>query len=226
MIEQRDEERQLYLSQIMKARELERQQISRELHDGVVQNLLIMANYAENLTYKEKSVQPANKSNYAGWIRDKSLELAEDLRRLCLSLRPSVLDELGLVTAIRWLVEQTNREGNLAIEMAIAGEEKRLANDVELAVFRIVQESLSNIRRHSKANEALVKLDFTGDEINVIVLDKGVGFLPGTETPGFFTSRGKLGLYEMQQRAQLVGASLKIDSSLGEGTKVILKCPI
>ncbi|MBN1191960.1 MAG: sensor histidine kinase [Dehalococcoidales bacterium] len=213
----REKERQIYLSKIFEAQEAERLRISQEIHDDTVQKLVAIANRAQS-----KLTSSGLDDEDIIWIRDITLQTSEDLRRLSFDLRPSVLD-LGLIPALRWLV--SNKAGvtsGIHFRFIEEGTERKLPPKVELIIFRIVQETLSNVKRHSRATEVLINLDFTGEVLKIRIQDNGRGFtLP--ENLGNLAAAGKLGLIGMQQRAQLIGANLEIRSDPGYGTVTLLE---
>jgi two-component system sensor histidine kinase DegS len=211
-------ERQDYISQILRAQENERRRISQELHDDTTQTLLALANRAQTLiSDKNKGIQMRDE-NQTEWIRDTALRLADDMRRLSLSLRPSILDNLGLVAAIRWLSENLNREDNIHSEVSVKGAERKLSPESEIAIFRIVQEALNNVKRHSKAKDAIIILEFNPESLKVTVQDNGLGFtLPRR---GSLTSEGKLGLMGIEQRVESIGGTVQVSTKHGEGTSL------
>ena len=162
------------------------------------------------------------KREHAEWVRDAVLQLLEDVRRLSLDLRPSVLDDIGLVPALRWLTDHLNQEGGIETKIAVYGAERKLSSEIEVTTFRIVQEALNNARRHSKATEAIVTLEFAPESLEITVRDNGDGFSL-SETIGKLATEGKLGLIGMQQRAQFLHGALHISSRPGEGTSVSIE---
>jgi len=224
-MDEREAERQVYMSQIFKAQEDERRRIAQELHDDTMQTLLVIANRAQALVSDENSEISKQVKEQAVGIRDLALTISEDVRRLSLDLRPSILDEIGLVPALRWLVDCSNQSCGIRTKMIVRGENRKLKPETDVAVFRIVQEALSNMRRHSKATVAKVLVEFAPESLKITVRDNGKGFsLP--KTIGNFTAEGKLGLIGMQQRAQFVNADFKVKSAPGKGTSVYLELTI
>jgi two-component system sensor histidine kinase DegS len=218
---EREAERKLYLSKILESQENERLRIAQEIHDDTIQTLLVIANRAQDLI-------PAGKDGLGGvkkkaeWIRDATLRAIEDLRRTSLDLRPSVLDDLGLVPALRWLVDHMGRESGINTRIRVNGEKRKLSPQAEVAIFRVTQEALNNIKRHSKAKEARVTLEFDKEFFKVKIEDNGQGFRPPQKLERLAAS-GKLGLIDMQQRIGLLGGTLKIRSKPGEGTSLLIK---
>lgn len=219
---EREEERQVYMSQIFKAQENERQRIAQELHDGTIQELLVIANRAQTLVSGDGNETTVEMRERAEWVRDAILQLLEDVRRLSLDLRPSVLDDIGLVPALRWLVDHLNQEGEINTKVVVHGVERKLRSETEVTIFRIVQEALNNARRHSKATKAVVTLEFAPDSLEIMVQDNGDGFSL-SETLGKLAAEGKLGLIGMQQRAKFLNSTFNIYSQPGKGTLVSIE---
>ena len=218
---ERELERQHYIAQIFEAQEAERKRISQELHDDTIQTLVVMANSIQCVVMDEEhKISPRTKVQLEK-IQSLALKTTEELRRLCLDLRPSILDNLGLVPAVRWLLDQFNEDGALSSRLILIGDEKKLPSNVEVLIFRFVQEALNNARQHAKATHVMVSLSFRPKAIEAVVQDDGCGFrVP--ENIGSLASEGKLGLIGMQERARLVGGRCRIDSHLGQGTTVSL----
>jgi two-component system sensor histidine kinase DegS len=141
------------------------------------------------------------------------------LRRLSLDLRPTVLDDLGLVPAIRWLVDGFKQETGINTRLEITGDNSQLSKKYTVNLFRIVQEALSNVRQHSGARNVEITLQFADKMLTLQIQDDGSGFvLPSTNAE--LTSRGKLGLIGMQQRARLLNGLISYQSEIGKGTTI------
>lgn len=152
-------------------------------------------------------------------------EALDEIRALSLSLRPSVLDDLGLGAGVQRYVQDCSRLWGMEIGLHIGGlDGQRLSPDVEIIVYRVIQEALSNVARHAKAENVSVVLERRGDELVAVVEDDGVGFsLPEVMQA---SHEKNLGLLGMQERAELVGGSLTIETAPGEGTTVYLRVPL
>ncbi len=213
-------QRQQYVHLFTQAQEEERKRLARELHDETVQGLIVLALDIET-TLRASQSFPDECVQSLRQIRDRVSHIAEELSRFSHALRPSVLDHLGLVPAVELLTDDLNRVG-IATHIEVDGEERRLSPEVELGIFRIAQEACSNIRRHSHARTANVRLEFGPDGLMVTVADDGSGFeLP--KRLGSFAATGKMGLIGMQERAILLDSSLHIQSKVSRGTTVILE---
>jgi two-component system sensor histidine kinase DegS len=217
---EREDERQFYVSQVFKTQEDERQRIARELHDDITQNLLVIANRAQSMVSENDSKNGHKRKAQAEWIRDAVLDLSEDVRRLSLDLRPAILDNIGLLPAIKWLVNRLNVENYMKTKLVVEGEVRKLPPESDVIIFRIIQEALNNIRRHSKATKSLVTVEFSKEQVKITVEDNGVGFhLP--KTVGRLAIERKLGIISMKQRASFLHGTLNIISETGKGTKIL-----
>ena len=148
---------------------------------------------------------------------------SQEVRRFSRDLRPSVLDDLGLVPAVKGLLAELEEVG-IATELGISGDSHRLMPDVELALFRIVQETLNNVRRHAQASNVAIDVEFVDSRVKVAVRDDGQGFeLLGS--PGDFAYAGKFGLLGVEERVQLLHGHLQVQSSKGKGTTVSVDVP-
>lgn len=222
---ERETERQHYIAQVFEAQEAERKRISQELHDDTIQTLVLMANSIQSAVMDEDSKIAFRTRMQLERIQYLALQTTEDLRRLCLDLRPSILDNLGLVPAVRSLVDRFDDDGSLSGQITVTGSERKLSSDVEVLIFRFVQEALNNARQHAEATQVVVSLEFGPETIKATVQDNGKGFrLP--ENIGGFATEGKLGLIGMQERARLVNGDFRIDSWPGRGTVVSLSIGI
>lgn len=218
-------ERMAYMSHILRVQDDERRRIAEELHDDTLQVLSAIAKRAETLLFYDCSKTTPEMIEHAEWIRGSALRGVDDLRRFCLDLRPGILDDLGLLPALRWLADRLRDDASISVKMVVEGESRRLNPQIESHIFRLVQEALSNIRRHSRATEAHITLEFAPELLRVAVQDNGVGFsLP--ETFSSYASAGKLGLIGMKERIQLLNGTFKIVSELGKGTAVLFKLSV
>lgn len=214
-------ERQHYIAQVFEAQEAERKRLAQELHDDTIQTLVVMANSIQTVVMDEESKVGPQTRTQLERIQYLALQTTEELRRLCLDLRPSILDNLGLVPAVRWLVDWFDEEASPRGRLVVTGEERKLSSEVEVLIFRFVQEALSNARQHAEATQVVVSLDFRAEAIKATAQDNGKGFrVP--ENIGGFATKGKLGLIGMQERARLVNGDFHIASWPGQGTTVSL----
>ncbi len=157
-------------------------------------------------------------------LRSQTIKALEGLRCCAQDLRPRILDDLGLTAALEWMAEDLVKNYGIDARVEVVGTERGLPAEVQLLLFRIAQEALSNIRRHAKASMAEVKLKFESNKIRMTVSDNGTGFKLPNQTESL-ASTGKLGILGMYERARLLGGNLKIQSELGKGTQVIAEVP-
>jgi len=217
----REAQRELYMSKILESQEHERRRVAQELHDGIIQTLLVIANRAQNLISSDHKDTVEMKGN-AQWIRDSTLQAVNDIRRISLDLRPCILDDLGLVPALRWLVDERGKESGINTRILINGEARKLSPQTEVEVFRITQEAFNNIERHSKATEAVVYVEFAEQCLKITIEDNGRGFSCPKHLDSLAT-RGKLGLLGIKQRIDFLGGTFEIRSRSREGTKLLIE---
>jgi len=213
-----------YLSQIGKAQEEERKRISRELHDETIQALVVLSRQLDALASSPKGMSKGN-SLLLEELRQQTNNIMEGVRRLSQDLRPPTLDRLGLVPALEWLASDVAEYSGIATKINVLGTERRLPEEVELVLFRISQEALRNVWRHSQATSAEVTVEFNEDKTRLTVSDNGKGFDPPSSV-GDLARDGKLGLAGMEERAQLLGGSMTLKSEPGKGTTVTTEVPI
>ncbi len=213
-----------YLNQITRAQEEERKRIARELHDDTAQALFAISRQVDNFVRDNVGLSQQQRSSLHD-IRQRLGVTLQGIRRFSQDLRPSIIDDLGLLPAVKWLVKQKSEESGVDVTLKIAGKEQRLLPEVELIIFRIVQEALNNMFKHSHATQADVQIEFTDSHVSASIHDNGKGFeLP--ETVGDLSHSGKLGLVGMQERVSLINGSLVIKSERGRGTLVTVSVPI
>jgi signal transduction histidine kinase len=187
--------------------------------------LYVIANQVRDLAFDDNSQDIQQTKEGADLIRKSILSVAEDIRRISLDLRPSILDDLSLVPAIRWLIDRLNQEGSPNIQIIVYGTEKSIRSGTDVMIFRIIQEALRNAKKHAKATNICATLEFTSNKCKVKVYDNGIGFAV-PQNVGHFVYEGKLGLIGMQQRAEFMGGYFDIQSEPGKGTIVLFEAPI
>jgi len=222
---QLQENMRFYVQQVTRAQEEERKRIARELHDDVSPPLLLLIQRLDSLASGTRPKLPQSLRGSQEDLRRQAIEALEGLRRCAQNLRPRILDDLGLLPVLEWMAEDLVRNHGIDTQVEVEGTERSLPEEVQLLLFRIAQEALSNIRRHAEASRAWITMEFGDDKTVLIVRDNGKGFeLP--ERIGDLASSGKLGLAGMQERAQLIGGTLRLQSELGKGTTVTVEVPI
>ncbi len=210
------------LRRTLRAQEEERARIARELHDATGQALTALQLTLDRL---DRSLPEGEARAILSQARELLGQTLADLRRLIADLRPGVLDQLGLVQALGWLLNRTLRPAGIEGTLEVRGIEGRLPPTVELVLFRIAQEALHNLVRHSGARRAWVRLERQGREMVLQVEDDGRGFEPDRVAADPASGRG-LGLAGMAERASLVGGRVRIESAPGEGTRILVRIPL
>lgn len=224
MMDRLAEHRQAVSEQIIRAQEEERKRIARELHDETSQSLtsiVFSLEAVEQLFTEAMDEQLRSRLRHTKEIAQRTLD---ETRRLMFDLRPSVLDDLGLVPALRWFINQRVLPAGLAVEFAADGLTGRLSDELETAMFRIMQEAITNAVKHSKAKNIKVEVKHESDLLVGTITDDGRGFHPVHVAGKRQKDRG-LGLFGMQERAVLVGGTVQILSAPGRGTTVRVAVP-
>jgi signal transduction histidine kinase len=146
-------------------------------------------------------------------------QLLAEVRRYSRELRPSVLDHLGLVPAIQELASETAEWHGIEVDTIVEGEVRRVPGEIELGLYRVAQEALRNVCRHAEASRVDLALGFLPETINLTVRDNGKGFNP-PERIGDLPRSGRLGLVGIEERVEILGGRLKVESAPGEGTRL------
>lgn len=205
-----------YIGAITSAQEEERLRLARDLHDDTIQSVIALK---QRVQLAQKSVKDSPSRNTLAELETLSEQTIENLRRMTRALRPIYLEDLGLVTALEMLARETSQNSGIQIEFRKDGEEQRLAREVELALYRMAQEALSNVVRHSQATRADLRISFGIKGIELEINDNGIGFdMP--KSPTDFAASGHFGLLGIRERAELIGARLEVESITGEETRV------
>jgi len=213
-----------YVQQITQAQEEERKRIARELHDDTAQELIALSRKLDNIISTSTQLSKRD-SMRVEEARQQLDSILKGVRRFSQDLRPSVLDDLGLLPALEWLTSELQRHFGIAIGTAVIGVQRRFSPEAELLMFRIAQEALRNACKHAQASRAWVTVEFGDDKIILTVTDNGKGFeLPKRLSD--LASSGKLGLAGMEERARLLGGSLTLHSEPGKGTTVTVEVPL
>ena len=223
------EERQLrrnmeyYITQITRAQEDERLRISRELHDDTAQVLAGLSRGLDSFLSTEKKLPRSAVENLEK-LHEMADAALEGVRRFSQDLRPSILDDLGLMPALEWLINELEKNYGLATKVTVTGTQYRLSIEKELTVFRIAQEALNNVGRHSRASAVEMTVDFGDDALTLVISDNGQGFNLPLRTSDLVLS-GKLGIMGMRERVRLIGGTLIVQSEVGTGTTITLRIP-
>jgi len=222
MLEQlaRDAQEMQQLSrQILQAQEEERHRLARELHDEAAQSLTSLLVYIRLL---ERAKNPEEAQRHVQELRRLTAAALEDVRRVAVDLRPTILDDLGLSAALEWRVDELNKQSGLHAVFTAEGMEQRLARTTELVLYRVGQEALSNVHRHAAASKVTVSLRRDGDCCILHVAYNGVGFDPAAIERA--DGHG-LGLLGMRERVAIVGGELEIISRPGAGAIITARVP-
>lgn len=209
-------------SQILLAQEQERRRIARELHDETSQ---ILTSLLLSLAVLEESIPTPTARERVAETRQLAHQTLRAVRNLSIDLRPSALDDLGLLPALRWYIKEYSAKSGLSVELATSGLRERLPPEVETAVYRIVQESLTNCARHARAQRAVITLTQIDDVVALQVQDDGCGFDVQAMLKRPWQDRG-LGLAGMSERATLLDGTLEVQSELAQGTTVKALIPL
>jgi len=205
-----------YIGAITSAQEEERLRLARELHDDTIQAVIALK---QRIQLTEQTVRDPAARRTLSELEDIAAQTSENLRRMTRALRPIYLEELGLVTALDMLAREVGQNSGISIALHKMGKERRLPPEVELALYRIAQEALNNVARHSRASHAEVRLSFGEQTTELEVSDNGVGFTV-PQSPTDFAPNGHFGLLGMYERASLMGARLEVESAPGKGTSL------
>ncbi len=210
-----------YIGAITTGQEDERQRLARELHDETIQDLIALN---QRIHLLQTGADKGGMTDKLDELQQMTTETIGDLRRLIRALRPLYLDDLGLVTALDMLAQETHDSARTSIKLLRLGAERRLPPDVELALYRIAQEALSNIQRHADASQAEIRIEYLLDQVVLEISDNGSGF-ESPESPAEFAPSGHFGLLGVYERAELIGAKLDILTTPGNGTKIVVSLP-
>lgn len=218
----KDEQRGLLLRKLLRAEEEERKRIARELHDDTCQAIAALGMSVDLAADSEDLAVARERLAEAKALVVRSLD---ELHRVIYDLRPSVLDDLGLEASVRWLVKRHLEPYGVRAHVDFEAGACALPTEVELGVFRALQEALSNVARHSKAERVWIQVACLDDELRADVEDDGVGFVPAATTTPAPDGAG-LGLLGMRERMQALGGEARVESTPGEGTHVALRVPL
>jgi signal transduction histidine kinase len=228
-LEQRETERRRaertlrqYAERLMEVQESERRHIARELHDEIGQALTAVK---MNLQAAQRLTDEPTLLSYQRDCIDTVERTLDQVRSLSLDLRPSILDDLGLEPALRWLVARQARQTGLSFQLDVDSLDKRLPPDLEIACFRVVQEALTNTVRHAQAEQVRVELWRQEKEIQLVVCDDGVGFDVQAALDRAMHGES-LGLLGMRERVSLAGGQIDIVSTPGRGSKIRARFPV
>jgi signal transduction histidine kinase len=223
-LEKRQKQTRQLLRRVITAQEGERARVSRDLHDGIGQTVTAM----EFCLYRLETCLPARNTKaheQLKQVQGMTQQIMVDLRRIIAALRPGVLDQLGLVPALRWVCNQIMVPLGLAVTIEQNNLPDRLPEEIETTLFRIAQEAMVNVARHSKASSVSIDLCKSNGQVVMTLSDDGEGFDPTSVSLAFEHGRG-WGLVGMQERATLAGGQFTVESVPGKGTMVRVNIPV
>ena len=220
--ERAEASREALRRQLLNAQEEERRRIARELHDQMGQNLTVL-----NLGLKSlHDAAPKKFQDVVLPLQELAAQTARDLHRVALELRPSTLDDLGLVKAIRNLVQTWSAQWTIDVDVECSQYASTdVSKEAETALYRIIQEALNNVAKHSRAKRVSIILQGTAGRAQAIIEDDGRGF-DTTKPRRPADQEGGLGLSGIQERLNVLGGSLNIESAPGRGTTLIVRMPV
>lgn len=206
---------------ILQAHEDERQRVARELHDEAAQALTSLL---VRLRLLERARTPEEAQERVGELRELTAAALEEVRRVALDLRPKILDDLGLVAALGWRVDEFNAANRAQASLRVEGIDQRLPRTLELVFYRVAQEALNNAARHADAARVELLLSLHDGALCLEVNDDGAGFDPGRNVNG--NQRGGLGLLGIRERMGMIGGEAVIESAPGRGTRLRVTAPV
>ena len=210
-----------YIGAITAGIENERRSLARELHDDTIQALIAQNQRIQMILMNSSDTQKSALTE----LQTLTKQTMVNLRRMIRGLRPIYLEDLGLAASLDMLVHEMEQSANIPIQFTSLGQEQRLDPQIEMALYRMVQESLNNVIQHAKAKQAYVKLEFFEAELSVQIRDDGLGFDVPTN-PAEFPEKGHFGLLGLQERSELINAELEIISKPGKGTTISIRLPM
>lgn len=221
-----DVEKRKYLAiRVIKAQEEERSRVAREIHDGPAQtlsNIALKAEICEKLIDTDLNKAKEELKNLKKIVRESLV----DVRRIMYALRPMSLEDIGLIPTLEKYVDKFSSETGIAISFQKRGAEKEISDEnLTLTIFRVVQEALNNVRKHSGAKNASVRIEFTPVNVVLTITDKGKGFDIENMKVDKDDNMGGFGLFSIKERVELLDGTMKIKSNTGKGTTISVILP-
>ncbi len=212
-----------YIGAILQGQEDERRRLARELHDDTLQSLIAL-NQQRQLAQRALDNDTTKTSIYLEQLRVTIEQTSQNLRRLIRDMRPSYIEDLGLVPALEMLSTQNAEHSGIDIQFVMTGTPRRLLPNQELGLYRITQEAITNVIRHAEAHKIIVSLQF-GTVVVLSIEDDGKGFAV-PDRPGILAQQGHYGLTGMVERAEQIRAQFHLDSKSGKGTIIKVCVPL
>ena len=207
------------IEMIVNAQEAERQRLSRQMHDGPAQamsNFILQTEIAMRLL----DADPVQAKEELASLKNSAMGTFQKVRNFIFELRPMMLDDLGLIPTIRKYIDAFKEQTSMETSLTVTGSERRMEPYLEVMIFRAIQELLGNAARHSQAAMVKLHVDMGNEIVRVSVDDNGRGFDPEAALTG-----GSLGLKLIQERAEMLGGKLDVDSAPGKGARVVFSVP-
>ncbi len=217
------ENMEFYIRQVTRIQEEERKHIAQSLHEEILQSLAALC-LATEAIIKTANRDPKGTARNITELRDKINGVIEEVRRFSYDLRPGVLDYLGLTAALESLIEDMNARG-IQSQLVISGKEKPFNPDLEITLFRIAQEALSNVKKYSGANNVNVDVQYSRTKIKLTISDNGRGFTVPDRLSDF-ANEGKLGIIGIEERSRLYGGTFSIRAQPEKGTQITVILPL
>lgn len=220
------------LRRLAQAQEEERRRIARELHDQVGQTVTGLSLGLKGLERALEGGSPRGELHQRlQWLQALAMEIGQDIHRAAADLRPAALDDLGLHKALLACASAWSERSGVAIDVQMVGDDERLPTEIETAIYRAVQEALTNVLKHAGARNVSIVLERKAGQLRVIVEDDGEGFDPeavhaGRPADGAGGFRRGLGLSGIRERLTLIGGTLTVESARGAGTALFIQVPV
>lgn len=220
-LQQSQEELRSLAGQLLTAQEEDRRRISRDLHDDINQRLAMLTMDLRRME-KESFADPGCLRNEIRLVSEHLTAVSDDVRQMAYRFHPSILDDLGLVKAVRRLVEDFSSRTGIRSDYVHNDPVEALPDEITICIYRVVQESLSNVARHAQASHVEVEVIFEEEAVVLSIRDNGVGFdIEQPNKPG-----GHLGLLNMKERARLAKGAFDVESTPGHGTHIRVDLPM
>jgi signal transduction histidine kinase len=211
-------------SRVVQAQEAERRLVALELHDNITQHLCAVLARWQALANKLPVREKASRGEVTK-LSEMLGQTVEEVQRIARNLRPSVLDELGLVPALRATCTEFADRTGVSLKLACKPLTSRLPAETELALYRILQKALENVQKHARARHVTVHLTKQGDLVQLTIKDDGIGFDPD-QPPGRRKKKRDFGLLRMRERATYVGGAIEVKSVRRVGTEIVVRIPL
>lgn len=213
---------QFYITETIKSSENERKRLARVLHDDTIQEIMFATYRLKDVITGNYGSLPESACSNLEEIQLLLKRIVAEVRRFTTNLRPDILDDMGLVPALEWLADRLRDDSGVETRLKILGEERRLSSEIELTLFRIVQEALNNVRKHAGASLVNVSLNFAEKRVAMSVSDNGGGFeLP--DNISHYARQQKLGLIGIAERVHLIGGKYEVKSYPRQGTTIMIE---